>query len=135
MCSSDLGADNLSRLRAERSFPMLPVRNSQLGQGLPDSTAAPDVDSRQWTLAVSNTLQVERVVPGLRVRGASDYLLDISSGRMAATSGEPPMRALETVAKAQAERTKTLGPLRQLWHYRRSLNKLVTAPRPPEREK
>ena len=47
---------------------MLPVRTSQLGQGLPDPTASPDVDSRQWTIAVGDTLQLERVVPGLRVR-------------------------------------------------------------------
>jgi multiple sugar transport system substrate-binding protein len=125
-------ADNLNRLRAERSFPMLPVRTDQLGQGPPDPTAAPDVDSRQWTLAVSNTLQVERVVPGLRVRGADLYLRDISKGRLAAAAGEPPEQALRSVALAQAERTKNLGPKRQLWHYRRSLIKLVTTPRPPE---
>jgi multiple sugar transport system substrate-binding protein len=126
------GPDNLNRLRAERTFPMLPVRAAQLNEGLPDPTAAPDVDSRQWTLAVSNTLQVDRAVPGLRVSGASDYLLDISKGRLAALHGEAPQEALQTVAKAQTERTKTLGPKRQLWHYRRSLNKLVTTPRPPE---
>jgi multiple sugar transport system substrate-binding protein len=124
--------DNLNRLRGERSFPMLPARTDQLGQGPPDPTAAPDVDSRQWTLAVTNTLQVERVVPGLRVRGADEYLRDIAKGRLAATGGEPPEQALRTVAKAQAERTKNLGPKRQLWHYRRSLNKLVTTPRPPD---
>ncbi len=126
------GPDNLNRLRVERSFPMLPVRSSQLGQGLPDPTAAPDVDSRQWTVAVSDTLGLERVVPGLRVHGAEGYLSDISKGRLAALGGEAPARALETVAKAHAERSKELGPKRQVWHYRRSLNKLVTLSRPPE---
>ncbi len=124
--------DNLNRLRAERSFPMLPVRISQLGEGFPDPTRSPDVDSRQWTLAVSNTLQVDRVVPGLRVRGADEYLLDISKGRLAALGGEPSANALEAAARAQQERTKSLGPKRQLWHYRRSSNKLFTTPRPPE---
>ena len=38
---------------------MLPVRTDQIGQGLPDPTAAPDVDSRQWSVAVSETLQFE----------------------------------------------------------------------------
>jgi multiple sugar transport system substrate-binding protein len=126
------GPDNLNRLRAERSFPMLPVRTSQLGHGLPDPTAAPDVDSRQWTIAVSDTLRLERVVPGLRVHGAADYLLDLSKGRLAALSGEAPEKALQAVARAQSQRTGALGRNRQLWHYRRSLNKLVTMPRPPE---
>ncbi len=123
--------DNLSRLRAERSFPMLPVRTSQLGQGMPDPTAAPDVDSRQWTIAVGDTLKLERVVPGLRVHGADGYLSEISKGRLAALNGEAPAQALAAVAKAHADRTADLGPKRQLWHYRRSLNKLVTMPQPP----
>jgi multiple sugar transport system substrate-binding protein len=37
------------------------------------------------------------------------------------------------VAAAWTERTKTLGPKRQLWHYRRSLNNLATLPQPPAR--
>ena len=93
--------DNLNRLRGERGFPMLPVRISQLGEGFPDPTQSPDVDSRQWTLSVSNALRVDRVVPGLRVRGADEYLLDISKGRLAALGGEPPAKALEAAAKAQ----------------------------------
>jgi multiple sugar transport system substrate-binding protein len=123
--------DNLNRLRAERSFPMLPVRTGQLGQGMPDPTAAPDVDSRQWTLAVGNTLRLERAVPGLRVHGADGYLSDIAKGRLAAVSGEAPEKALRAVAEAHAARTQILGPKRQLWHYRRSLNKLGTMPQPP----
>ena len=110
---------------------MLPVRTSQLGQGMPDPTSAPDVDSRQWTLAVGDTLRLERVVPGLRVHSADGYLAEISKGRLAAVGGEAPAQALQAVAKAHGERTKTLGPKRQLWHYRRSLNKLVTMPQPP----
>ena len=123
--------DNLNRLRAERSFPMLPVRTSQIGQGMPDPTAAPDVDSRHWTIAVGDTLKLERVVPGLRVHGADGYLSEISKGRLAALGGQAPVQALEAVAKAHAEHTEDLGPKRQLWHYRRSLNKLVTMPQPP----
>ena len=124
--------DNLNRLRTERTFPMLPVRSSELGQGLPDPTAAPDIDSRQWSIAVGDTLQLDRVVPGLRIHGADGYLSDITKGRLAAVGGEPPEKALQAVAKAHAERTKALGPNRQLWHYRRSLNKLATLNQPPE---
>ena len=124
-------ADNLNRLCAERSFPLLPVRRRQIGQGLPDPTGAPDVDARGWTVAVGETLERERVVPGLRVLGARGYLSDLSKGRLAALSGEPPETALESVAKKWIERTRELGPKRQLWHYRRSLNKLVTRPEPP----
>ncbi len=130
-----VSADNLNRLRTERTFPLLAVRASQIGQGLPDPTLAPDVDSRQWTVAVGNTLQLERVVPGLRLHDAGGYLADLTKGRLAAVGGEPPEKALQAVAKAWGERTAALGPERQLWHYRRSLNKLVTSPQPPERGK
>jgi len=126
------GPDNLNRLCAEKKFPMLPVRTSQISMGLPDPTGAPDVDARQWSEAVSNTLGLERVIPGLRVHGAALYLSDLSKGRLAAIKGEAPEQALQSVAKAWTERTKALGPKRQLWHYRRSLNKLVTMPQPPE---
>jgi multiple sugar transport system substrate-binding protein len=124
--------ENSNRLRAERAFPMLPVRTSQMGQGMPDPLSAPDVDSRLWSDAVSRTLLAERVVPGLRIPGADGYLSDLSKGRVAAAAGEAPDKALGTVAKAWTERTKAAGTQRQLWHYRRSLNTLATLPQPPE---
>jgi multiple sugar transport system substrate-binding protein len=93
------------------------------------------VDAQQWAVAVALTLQAERVVPGLRVHGASDYLSDLSKARVAALSGVPPEEATASLAKAWAERTKSMGPKRQLWHYRRSLNKLVTLPQPPDHGK
>ena len=127
--------ENSNRLRAERAFPMLPVRTSQMGQGLPDPISAPDVESRLWSDAVSRTLQAQRVVPGLRIPGADGYLSDLSKGRVAAAAGEAPDKALAGVAKAWTERAKAAGPKRQLWHYRRSLNALFTLPQPPERGK
>ena len=84
--------DNLDRLCAEKKFPMAPVRTSQIAAGLPDPTAAPDVDSRQWSEALTSTLQTERVVPGLRIHGAPDYLSDLSKGRLAAIKGKAPNR-------------------------------------------
>jgi multiple sugar transport system substrate-binding protein len=127
--------ENANRLRAERSFPMLPVRSSQMGQGLPDPTSAPDVDPRQWTEAVSRTLMAGRVVPGLRIPDAAGYLADLSRARTAAVSGKDPAAALHEVAAAWTERTKARGTQRQLWHYRRSLNSLATLPQPPPRGK
>jgi multiple sugar transport system substrate-binding protein len=124
--------ENSNRLRAERAFPMLPVRTSQMGQGLPDPISAPDVDSRLWSDAVSRTLLAERVVPGLRIPGADGYLSDLTKGRIAAVAGEAPDQVLGGIAKAWAERTKSAGPKRQLWHYRRSLNSLTTFSLPPE---
>jgi multiple sugar transport system substrate-binding protein len=124
--------DNLNRLRSEQTFPMLPVRTAQIGQGLSDPTQAPDVDMRQWSVAVAETLQLNRVVPGLRVHGADGYLSDLSKARMAALRGTPPGEATRSVAIAWGERSKKLGLRRQLWHYRRSLNKLVTLPKPPD---
>jgi len=125
-------AENLNRIRAERTFPMLPVRTSQMGSGLSDPTSAPDVDSRLWSIAVGKTLLAERVVTGLRIHGADAYLSELAKKRVAALSGEPPDKALQAVAGKWAEQTATLGPKRQLWHYRRSLIKLVTPPEPPE---
>src|SRR4029077_638955 len=113
-------------------FPMHPWRMSQMGLGLPEPTSAPDVDSRLWSDAVSRTLLAERVVPVLRIHGASGYLDDLAKGRAAALAGESPQKALESVAQAWAARTKARGPKRQLWHYRRSLNLRATAPQPPE---
>lgn len=127
--------ENANRLRAERSFPMLPVRSSQMGQGLPDPTSAPDVDPRQWSDAVSRTLLAGRVVPGLRIPDAAGYLTDLAKARAAAVSGEDPEAALREVAVAWNDRTKALGTERQKWHYRRSLNSLATVPHPPRREK
>ena len=85
--------ENTNRLRAERAFPMLPVRTSQMGQGMPDPLSAPDVDSRLWSDAVSRTLLAERVVPGLRIPGADGYLSDLSKGRVGRRrAARPPTR-------------------------------------------
>ncbi len=124
--------ENLGRIRADRTFPVLPVRTSQMLAGLPDPTSAPDVDSRLWSVAVEETLLAERVVTGLRIHGADLYLSELARKRVAAALGEPPQQALEAVARKWAEQTATLGAKRQLWHYRRSLIKLVTPPDPPE---
>jgi multiple sugar transport system substrate-binding protein len=128
-----VGPETSSRIRANRDFPILPIRVSQLGQGPADPTAAPGVDTRKWADAVSRTLLAARVVPGLRIPEAPGYLDDLAKGRVAAVRGESAAAALQGVAKAWGERTKRLGKERQLWHYRRSLNSLPTAPEPPER--
>lgn len=127
--------ENSNRLRAEATFPMLPVRITQFAAGLPDPTSAPDVGSREWSEAVRRTLLAERVVPGLRIPDAGGYLQDLATGRLEALAGKGPEQALHAVAQAWSERTKTLGPQHQVWHYRRSLNSLVTLPHPPERGK
>jgi multiple sugar transport system substrate-binding protein len=123
--------ENSNRIRAERAFPMLPCRTSQMGQGLPDPTAAPDVDARLWSGAVSRTF-AGRVVPGLRIPDAGGYLDDLAKGRAAALAGEDPQKALDQVARDWATRTQTRGPKRQLWHYRRSLNLRATSSQPPK---
>ena len=89
--------ENSNRIRAERSFPMLPFRISQMGRGLPDPTESPDVDSRLWSEAVGRTF-AERAVLGLRIPGAEDYLADLAKGRVAALSGTAPAAALADVA-------------------------------------
>ena len=123
--------DSTNRLRAERSFPMLAVRSSQLGQGLSNPRSAPGVEPRAWADAVGRTLNAKRSVPGLRVPGAVDYLSDLARARVAAIEGEPAEKALVMLARDWSDRTKALGSDRQTWHHRRSLNGLVTAPTPP----
>lgn len=124
-------ADNVNRLRTERGFPMLAVRTSQVSQGLPDPTQAPDVDARQWSDAVARTLQAQRVVLSPRIPGAAAYLDDLAQGRAAALAGEPVDKALKDVAARWTAVTKSRGPNRSIWHYRRSLNHLATLPTPP----
>ncbi len=123
--------ENSDRIRAERAFPMLPFRTAQMGQGLPDPTSAPDVDSRLWAEAIGRTF-AERAAVGLRIPGAEDYMAELAKGRAAALNGTAPQSALADVARAWTERTKARGPKRQLWHYRRSLNLRATAQQPPE---
>ena len=123
----------VNRLRAEPAFPMLPVRSSQLGRGFPDVASNPDLDPRQWSDAVSRTLLAERVVVDLRIPEANGYLEDLSQERRAAVQGKDAEAALEAVAQAWTRRSQTLGLQRQLWHYRRSLNTLITLPDPPPR--
>ncbi len=52
--------DTAARLVANRDFPLLPTRASQLGAGLPDARNAPGVDSRSWSRAVAATLSAAR---------------------------------------------------------------------------
>jgi multiple sugar transport system substrate-binding protein len=128
-----IGPETSNRVRGERSFPMLPVRGSQVAQGVPDPRSAPGVEPKRWSDAVSKTLLAPRVVPGLRIPDAEGYLADLTKGRLAASNGEPAEKALQQVGEAWAERTKGLGKDRQLWHYRRTLNSVVTEPAPPPR--
>jgi len=128
-----VGPDTSNRVRSDRESPMLPVRASQLGQGPPDPRSAPGVAPRAWSDAVSKTLLAARAVPGLRIPQAEGYLADLGKGRASAARGEPVAAALQGVAAAWEARTRSLGVARQLWHYRRSLNALATAPQPPPR--
>ncbi len=126
------GPDSTDRLRAEKGFPMLAVRTSLLAKGMANPRSAPGVEPRPWADAVNRTIAADRVVPGLRIPHATDYLADLTKARIAAVGGEPVEKALADLAKAWDERTKSLGQPRQTWHHRRSLNGLVTPPAPPE---
>jgi multiple sugar transport system substrate-binding protein len=125
------GPESTNRLRAEKGFPILAVRASQLSQGMANPRSAPGVEPRPWADAVNRTLTADRVVPGPRFPGATDYLADLARARVAAVNGQDPDQVLVELSKAWADRTKTLGPARQTWHHRRSLTGLITAPEPP----
>jgi multiple sugar transport system substrate-binding protein len=128
------GPDVASSLLADPVFPMLPVRESQLGQGPPDPRATLGIDPSSFGKAVQATLTTPQVVPGLRIPEADGYLADLATARRAALGGTPAQEALDSAARAWTARTARLGHARQLWHYRRSLNRLTTVPEPPPRE-
>jgi multiple sugar transport system substrate-binding protein len=127
------GPEATNRLRGEKGFPMLPVRTSQLSQGLADPLAAPGVEARPWADAVSRTISVERPFPSPRFPGSLDYLADLGKARVSAVNGQPVEATLEALAKTWAERTRGLGQARQTWHHRRSLTGLSTPSEPPPR--
>ncbi len=128
------GPEASRAIQADPAFPMLPVRSSALGVGLPFGGASLGIDSRAWGVAVAETLTNARVIPGLRIPGADAYLAEFARARGAAIAGTPPEAALLAASAAWAELSKKLGPRTQLWHYRRSLNRLITESTPPESE-
>ena len=113
------------------ALPLLPTRNSQLNGGLPDPGSALGVDSSAWGIAVARTVTAPRIVPGLRIPRTEQYLAILSRARVAAVNGMPAESALLEAAKGWSALSEKLGHERQLWHYRRSLNKLVTSALPP----
>ena len=131
-----ISPETSNRVRADRAFPMLPVRSAQLRQGLPDPRAAPGVDV---------AAMVRRGQPDPRRRAASSPACasprptatstDLARGRAAAVGASPPRRALKEVAAGldRADRGAR-APQRQLWHYRRSLNTPGHAARAPDAE-
>lgn len=119
------------RVASDRALPMLPVRSSLVDAGLPDPTMAPGVDGRAWAKAVSATLSAPRVVVGLRIPGAGAYLDALGKARTDALAGTPAADALQAAAGTFDAITKDRGAERQLWHYQRSLNAIVTLDQPP----
>ena len=116
---------------SDPAFPMAPVRTSNLALGLPDPRAAVGVDSRGWGQAVLDTYSAPRTVIGLRIPDSYAYMTDLEKARLAVIHGEPAEPALKNAAESWRNRSVSLGKDRQLWHYRRSLNKLSTTAQPP----
>jgi hypothetical protein len=127
------GPEATRQLVADPELPMLPTRNAQLGSGLPNPRAALGVDPASWGIAVAKTVTAPRVVPGLRIPGSDRYLAAFARARQAALAGAPAESALADAARSWDAISRDLGTERQLWHYRRSLNKLVTNAEPPGR--
>lgn len=125
--------ENSARLLGDRDFPMLPTRMSQLGSGVMDPRSAPGVNPIEWAKAVAESLAAPRVVPGLRIPQADAYLdeLAFDHGDFASLA---PESALKGVATSWSERTAKLGAKRQVWHYRRTLNRPTRTDTPPPRD-
>lgn len=122
-------------LVSDPAFPMTPTRSSHLSLGLPDPQAALGVDSRAWGQSILDTYAATRCVLGLRIPQAEAYLADLDRARATAAAGKiTAQQALDETARLWDERTSRLGQARQLWHYRRSLNRLSTTTLPPPRE-
>ena len=127
------GPDASRALISDAAFPLLPIRGALLGGGLPNPRDALGVDSRGWGIAVSQALSAPRVLPGLRIPGAERYLAALKHARIDALGGRPVEESLQDAAKTWSQISKELGEKRQLWHYRRSLNELITTPDPPSK--
>ena len=125
--------ESTNRLRAERDFPMLAVRTTQLAQGMNNPRSAPGVEPRSWADAVAQTLGADKVVLGLRIPEATGYAADLAQAREAAARGQAVDAALKALADAWSRRTQALHPPRQTWHHRRSLIGPSTAAEPPPR--
>jgi multiple sugar transport system substrate-binding protein len=117
----------------DSALPLLPTRNSQLNGGLPDPGSALGVDSSAWGVAVARTMTAPRIVLGPRIPGTGEYLAILDKARVTAIQGTPAESALIEAAKGWSALSEKLGLERQLWHYRRSLNKLPTNAEPPGR--
>jgi multiple sugar transport system substrate-binding protein len=120
-----------SRLLADRAFPMLPVRSSQAASGPSDARAIPGLDAKSWSDSIASVGTASQVVVGLRIPDSVGYLSDLSKARASALAGQSAETVLSVAANAWKDRSKTLGHERQLWHYRRSLNRLSTSAKPP----
>ncbi|QDV35154.1 ABC transporter substrate-binding protein [Tautonia plasticadhaerens] len=124
--------ETASRLRIDPRVPTIPVRTPLIGQGPAQARDLPGLSSRDWSDAVSKTFLADRVLVGLRIPGAREYLADLARAVASASSGEEaPGDALEAAAGAWDARTDGLGRDRQAWHYQRSLNAFSTADTPP----
>lgn len=125
------GGELAGGIVSDTIFPMVPVRVSHW-DFLPYAGAR-NVEATSWGEAVRQTVEAPRVSVGLRIPEAAAYLADLDAARAGALDGTPAAEVLGATAKAWDERTERLGRDRQLWHYRRSLNALVTEPEPPIR--
>ncbi|RUL87828.1 extracellular solute-binding protein [Tautonia sociabilis] len=126
--------DTAARLRIDPRVPGVPVRSPLIGQGSAQGAELPGLSRRDWSDAVAKTFLADRVVVGLRIPGASDYLADLDRAVASASAGEAtPADALKAAAEAWEQRTDQFGRQWQTWHYRRSLNALTTSPTPPPR--
>ncbi len=125
------GPETARQLLIEPSYPVLPVRTTQLGLGLPDPRSTLGVDSQSWSKSVAQTLTSPRISTGLRIPGTDLYMEALTKARQAAIAGVPVESALAEAATEWGAISIRLGLGRQLWHYRRSLNTLITEPEPP----
>ncbi len=129
------GPELSQAIASDPIFPMASVRGSHLTLGLIYPGLTSNINGKAWGDAVSSTYAGDRAVVGLRIPDAAGYLADLSRARASASRGEPAESALKAAAAAWSARTDRLGKDRQLWHYRRSLNKLSTPSEPPPRGK
>ncbi len=123
-----------AQLRGDPRATMLSVRAPLIGRGPYNAREIPALDARGWGSAVSKAVNADRFVVGLRIPDAVGYQSDLDAARSQVIGGETTAtEALGALAKSWQSRTGELGFERQLWHFRRSLNRFETSTEPPPR--
>lgn len=116
---------------ADRRMLMCPTRDAILAGGFVDPRIAPKVESGAWGDAILTQLTTDNPVAGLRIPEADSFLSDLETAVLAGINGKESGEVLKNAAESWSSRVQKFGVQRMRWHYRRSLIRPQTDPKPP----